>query len=274
MMHASHQAACVGNVPCRRSKEVGIRENAERWCPGTLGQGSHRASEARPAIRRSCSPAAGSPLSSSRPARCGRPRCRAARRPRPCGGRWRAAAGKRRVMMPTWPFQNTRSPRIRPSRSLADRRRRSPSSRLLHVAVARAVQAGGLHGDLQQARAVDAEPGLAAPDDRERRRSARRRRRSRRRSGRARRCGGRARSWPSSSLAKVGPISATASDAFMLSVHPRAGFDVGRRVEERAERLHPVRRALDLRGQRRRRAGSRRSRRARAAPRPSRRARS
>ena len=65
-------------------------------------------------------------------------------------------------MMPTCPGQNTRSPRSSPSKFAADRYVAAELG-LLHVAVARAVEARHLHGHLHQARAVEAQAGLAAP---------------------------------------------------------------------------------------------------------------
>ena len=63
------------------------------------------------------------------------------------------------VMMPTWPSQNTRSPR----RSGASRVEGMPELGRLHVGVARGLMARGLDRELHQPRAVETDAGAAAP---------------------------------------------------------------------------------------------------------------
>ena len=65
------------------------------------------------------------------------------------------------VIMPTWPFQNTRSPRLRLSRSLTGSGR--AERRRLHVAVAQSWRPQASQRQLHEARAIDARRRLAAP---------------------------------------------------------------------------------------------------------------
>ena len=78
----------------------------------------------------------------------------------PCGGRWRAAASSPSRMIPTCPFQNTRSPR----RSGAPACERAPDQRRLHVRIARGRAAAGEQRELDEARAVDAAGAAPAPE--------------------------------------------------------------------------------------------------------------
>ena len=65
-------------------------------------------------------------------------------------------------MMPTWPFQNTRSPRRRCAQRVVERQRLA-ERRLLHVAVARRGDSRRHQRGLRQAGAVDPLAGAPAP---------------------------------------------------------------------------------------------------------------
>ncbi len=67
------------------------------------------------------------------------------------------------AITPTWPFQKMRSPRSRPSMRLGDRNAAAEFG-CLHVAVARALDAGREERRLDEARAVDADAVASAPE--------------------------------------------------------------------------------------------------------------
>ena len=154
---------------------------------------------------------------------------------------WWALACSRRTassMMPTWPAQNTRSPRARPPRSAATDTALAELG-LLHVAVARTGEAGGVHGDLQQPRAVHAQAASCRPTRRARRGRLRRRRRSRTRSDRARRCGRAGTKRPSCEPGEGAPRLRHAEGRIHAQRQARGRLEVGRRIETRAERASP-----------------------------------
>ena len=78
-------------------------------------------------------------------------------------GAWREAGSSASRMMPTWPGQKTRSPRLSAGRPPLERQRLADRLRL-HVAVARCGDAAGRERHLHEARAVEAEARLAAPE--------------------------------------------------------------------------------------------------------------
>ncbi len=120
---------------------------------------------------------------------------------------------------------------------------------LLHVRVARRREAGCFERQLYEARAVDAETRAAAPQVR----------RADEALGEldeigraAAALGDMARDDETASLEHEKAL-VTAGDAQLgihAEMHQRRGFDVGYRIDERAERAHAVRRLVDVRRQR------------------------
>ena len=120
---------------------------------------------------------------------------------------------------------------------------------LLHVAVARAGVTGRLHGDLNEARAVDPEARLAAPNVGDAGEAF----------GDGDEVGGVARALDDVAGRHMPAVGELGERRSLLGdrqrggdadVHPRRRFDVGLGVEEGADRAHHVRRLLDLVGKR------------------------
>ena len=104
-----------------------------------------------------------------------------------------------------------------------------------------------MHGDLQQPGAVDAEPGLAAPHIGHAEESLG----CRDEVGRETVALGDMRGGHEAAVREPGegvPHLRHAQRRIHAEVQARAGFQIGRWVQKRAERLHPVRRRLQARG--------------------------